>query len=222
MGFIEAYSLQKQYNQGEAAVLAVNNISFHIEAGEFIAVMGESGSGKSTLLSMLGVLNTPTSGNLLINSIDVYSLDQDSRADIRRDSIGFVFQNFHLIPYMTLTENVMLPLAIVNRKKREKRDMAEAALEKVGLSGKGHRLPGEISGGEQERVAIARAIINNPPLVLADEPTGNLDSRTAQSIMALLVSLNAQGTTIVMVTHSHEYAKFAHRVMHLVDGSLLQ
>lgn len=171
---------------------------------------------------MLGVLNTPTSGNLLINSIDVYSLDQDSRADIRRDSIGFVFQNFHLIPYMTLTENVMLPLAIVNRKKREKRDMAEAALEKVGLRGKGHRLPGEISGGEQERVAIARAIVNNPPLVLADEPTGNLDSRTAQSIMALLVSLNAQGTTIVMVTHSHEYAKFAHRVMHLVDGSLLQ
>lgn len=221
MSYIEAEYLKKQYNQGEAAVLAVNDISFTIDAGQFVAVMGESGSGKSTLLSMLGVLNTPTSGKLLMNAVDVYSLSQDKRADFRRDSIGFVFQNFHLIPYMTLVENVMIPLAIVSRKKREKRQMAEAALEKVGLGGKGHRLPGQISGGEQERVAIARAVVGNPPLVLADEPTGNLDSKTARGIMDLFGSLNSNGTTIIMVTHSNEYSGYSHRVLRLLDGRLV-
>ncbi len=221
MFYVEANNLRKQYNQGDAAVLAVDDINVTIDAGEFIAVMGESGSGKSTLLSILGILNTPTSGKLFIDSIDVYSLSQDRRADFRHSSIGFVFQSFHLIPYMTIVENVMLPLAIVGRSKREKKEMAETALENVGLKGKGKRLPSEISGGEQERVAIARAIVNNPRLILADEPTGNLDSKTAQGIMELLGLLNIQGTTIIMVTHSNEYARYTHRVLRLFDGRIL-
>ena len=221
MSYIKAEHLKKQYNQGEAAVLAVNDISFTIDAGQFVAIMGESGSGKSTLLSMLGVLNTPTSGRLFMDSVDVYSLNRDKRADFRHQSIGFVFQSFHLIPYMTLVENAMLPLAVTRGSNRQKREMAEAALAKVGLGGKGHRLPGQISGGEQERAAIARAVVGNPPLLLADEPTGNLDSKTAQGIMDLLGSLNNRGCTVVMVTHSNEYAANAHRVLRLSDGGLV-
>ncbi len=218
---IEALKIAKQYGKGEAAVTAVKEASFVIEAGEFIAVMGESGSGKSTLLSIVGALNRPTSGKLVVDAVDVYKLGQDQRADFRRESIGFVFQNFHLIPYLTLTENVMLPLAVMKEAKKKKQAKAIQALHRVGLGAKGGRLPGQISGGEQERVAIARAIVNQPPILLADEPTGNLDSGTGREIMDLMGALNREGMTIIMVTHNADYAQHAQRVLHVSDGVLL-
>ena len=220
MKLIKADQIAKQYGRGEAVVTALNKVSFTVEKGEFVAVMGESGSGKSTLLSVIGTLNTPTSGRLIMDGTDVYALGHDERADFRRKSIGFVFQNFHLIPYLTLAENVMLPLATIREKRRNKQRMALDALSHVGLSEKAGRLPSQISGGEQERVAIARAIVNRPPILLADEPTGNLDSRTGKEIMGLLEKLNNDGMTIVMVTHNPEYAAYAHRVLMVSDGVL--
>jgi len=222
MSYIKAENISKEYGAGESAVTAVSNASFEIEAGEFVAIMGESGSGNSTLLSILGTLNSPTSGQLTVNGRDVYGLGQDDRADFRRQSVGFVFQNFNLLSYLTLAENVMLPLATLNLKKREKQLLAYKALERVGLAEKIKRLPGQISGGEQERVAIARAIVNKPPILLADEPTGNLDTRTGRLIMDFLRSLNDEGVTIVMVTHSTEYSQFAGRILHMSDGMLVQ
>jgi putative ABC transport system ATP-binding protein len=222
MSYISGKHLVKQYGTDESVVLAVRDISFEIEAGEFVAVMGESGSGKSTLLSIVGALNTPTSGRLLVNDTDIYRLGQEEQADFRKASLGFVFQSFHLIPYLTLAENVMLPLATMKAKTKKKLAMAEEALARVGLLGKAGRLPNQISGGEQERVAIARAIVNRPPILLADEPTGNLDSKTGADIMKLLTQLNGDGTTIVMVTHSVEYARHAERILLLSDGQLVQ
>jgi putative ABC transport system ATP-binding protein len=220
MSTIQVENLMKEYGSGEARVTAVAGIDLAIESGAFMAIMGESGSGKSTLLSVMGALNTPTSGKYRVDGIDVYALDQDERADFRMKFLGFVFQSFHLIPYLSLGENVMLPLAPLNMKGKEKRDRAEEALHRVGLTGKSHRLPSQISGGEQERVAIARAIVNHPPILLADEPTGNLDTKTSGEIMRLLRSLNSAGTTIIMVTHNPENVVFAHRVIHLKDGRM--
>jgi putative ABC transport system ATP-binding protein len=217
---IQAEAISKQYGKGDSAVTALQEVSFAIEAGEFVAVMGESGSGKSTLLSIVGTLNSPTSGRIRVDDVDIYALGNDARADFRRESIGFVFQNFNLISYLTLAENVMLPLAIVKASRAKKRDMALAALDRVGLSQKAGRLPSQISGGEQERVAIARAIVGQPPIILADEPTGNLDSRTGKEIMGLIQALNADGMTIIMVTHNSEYAGYAHRVLRVADGVL--
>ena len=222
MSYIKAENLSKKYGTGELAVAAVSDANFEIDAGEFVAIMGESGSGKSTLLSILGTLNSPTSGHLTVNGQDVYALGQDERADFRRQSVGFVFQNFNLLSYLTLMENVMLPLATLKAKKREKQRMAYNALERVGLAEKIKRLPGQVSGGEQERVAIARAIVNKPPILLADEPTGNLDTKTGRLIMEFLRSLNNEGITIVMVTHSAEYSHFAGRTLHMSDGMLVQ
>ena len=218
MGYIRAENLVKEYGEGEAAVQAIRGIDLEIRSGECVAIMGKSGSGKSTLLGMMGALNSPTSGRYTVDSIDVYGLPHDQRADFRREYLGFVFQSFHLVPYLTVLENVMLPLTTIRMREREKRAMAEDALGRVGLEGKGHRLPSQISGGEQERVAIARAIVNEPPLLLADEPTGNLDTRTGAEVMALLQSLNANGMTIVMVTHSEECAGHADRILRLSDG----
>jgi putative ABC transport system ATP-binding protein len=222
MSYIHAEELVKQYGTGEAVVTAVGGVSLQIDEGEFVAIMGESGSGKSTLLSMLGGLNSPTSGRFLINGVEVYALSSDERADFRKVSIGFVFQNFHLLPYLTLAENVMLPLAILNVSKKAKLSAATDALAHVGLSNKATRLPNQISGGEQERVAIARAIVNRPPIILADEPTGNLDTRTGGEIMKLLTVLNQEGITVIMVTHSNEYAHYARRLIRLSDGQLLR
>lgn len=217
---IRAENISKQYGKGDSAVTALKEVSFAIDAGEFVAVMGDSGSGKSTLLSIVGTLNSPTSGRITVDDIDIYTLGKDQRADFRRESIGFVFQNFNLISYLTLAENVMLPLAVVKASRVKKRTMALEALARVGLSQKAGRLPGQISGGEQERVAIARAIVGRPPIILADEPTGNLDSRTGKDIMGLINVLNAEGMTIVMVTHNSEYAGYAHRVLRVTDGVL--
>ncbi len=220
MTYIQANQLVKQYGEGETAVSAVKGMSFNIHKAEFVAIMGESGSGKSTLLSMMGGLSSPTSGRYVVNGIDVYSLGQDRRAEFRREYLGFVFQSFHLIPYLTVLENVMLPLATKKMNGKKKRSMAEEALSRVGLTGKGHRLPAEISGGEQERVALARAVVNHPPILMADEPTGNLDSRTSREIMSLLDRLNRDGMTIVMVTHSPDCAGYARRLLEVSDGHL--
>jgi putative ABC transport system ATP-binding protein len=222
MSYIHAEELVKQYGRGEAVVTAVGGVSLQIDEGEFVAIMGESGSGKSTLLSMLGGLNSPTSGRFHVNGMDVYALTSDERADFRKKSIGFVFQNFHLLPYLTLAENVMLPLAIENVSTKKKLSAATDALARVGLHGKAARLPNQISGGEQERVAIARAIVNRPPIILADEPTGNLDTRTGVEVMKLLALLNQEGTTVIMVTHSNEYAQYARRLIRLSDGQLMR
>ena len=220
MSYIHAEELVKQYGTGEAMVTAVGGVSLQIDEGEFVAIMGESGSGKSTLLSMIGGLNSPTSGRFLVNGVEVYALTSDERADFRKKSIGFVFQNFHLLPYLTLAENVMLPLAILNVSKKAKLSAATDALAQVGLGSKATRLPSQISGGEQERVAIARAIVNHPPIILADEPTGNLDTRTGGEVMKLLTVLNQEGITVIMVTHSNEYAHYARRLIRLSDGQL--
>ncbi len=222
MSYINVENVVKQYGTGEAAVTAVKGVSLEIKAGEFLAIMGESGSGKSTLLSMLGGLNSPTSGRFLVNGVEVYALSSDERADFRKTSIGFVFQNFHLLPYLTLAENVMLPLAIVNASKKQKLSAALDALERVGLRSKAARLPSQVSGGEQERVAIARAVVNRPPILLADEPTGNLDTRTGAEVMKLLAALNQEGITVIMVTHSNEYAHHARRLIRLSDGQLVR
>jgi putative ABC transport system ATP-binding protein len=221
MSYIVAENLLKEYGSGDAAVCAVRGMSFHIGSGEFVGMMGESGAGKSTVLSMMGAMNAPTSGTYLVDDIDVYSLGREQRADFRREFLGFVFQSFHLLPYLTLAENVMLPLAIVKASKKEKQAMAAQALDRVGLSGKAARLPSQISGGEKERVAIARAIVNEPPILLADEPTGNLDTKTTGEIMELLSRLNEEGMTIIMVTHSPDCAGYARRILRVSDGLLM-
>jgi putative ABC transport system ATP-binding protein len=221
MSYIHVDALAKQYGTGDAAVLAVRNMNLKIESGEFLGVMGESGSGKSTLLSMMGALNTPTSGRYMVDDIDVYTLTQDQRADFRREFLGFIFQSFHLVPYLTVIENVMLPLTTIRMSSKEKRAMGVRGLDRVGLGSKADRLPNQISGGEQERVAVARAIINDPPILLADEPTGNLDTKTSREIMDLLQTLNQEGMTIIMVTHSPECAHYAHRILRVSDGVLV-
>jgi len=220
MSYIVADKLAKQYGIGDEAVAAVADISFKIEEGDFVGIMGESGAGKSTLLGMMGAMNAPTSGRLIVDDIDIYSLDQEQRADFRREFLGFIFQSFHLVPYLTVIENVMLPLAVVRAGKQKKREMAEEALDQVGLLEKARRLPNQISGGEKERVAIARSIVNEPPVLLADEPTGNLDTKTTREIMELLLRFNQEGMTIVMVTHSPACAGYAQRIMRVTDGRL--
>lgn len=222
MSYIVAENLFKQYGDGDISVAAISNISFQIESGEFVGIMGESGAGKSTLLSVMGAMNVPTSGSLTVDGIDIYNLTQEQRADFRREFLGFVFQSFHLLPYLTVVENVMLPLSVIKAARKKKQVMAEEALASVGLLDKTHRLPGQISGGEKERVAIARAIVNEPPVLLADEPTGNLDTKTTHEIMELLQRLNTKGMTILMVTHSHECAGYARRILQVSDGKLLK
>lgn len=220
MSYIVAENLTKTYGSGDAIVSAVDDISFQIGEGEFIGVMGESGAGKSTLLGMMGAMNAPTSGRLVVDDIDIYSLRQEQQADFRREFLGFIFQSFHLVPYLTIIENVMLPLVVVKANKKKKRAMAQEALTKVGLRDKANRLPNQISGGEKERVAIARSIVNEPPVLLADEPTGNLDTKTTREIMELLLQLNREGMTIIMVTHSPDCAGYAQRILRVTDGRL--
>ncbi|MBU1276996.1 MAG: ABC transporter ATP-binding protein [Proteobacteria bacterium] len=220
MSMIIARDLVKTYGKGSSLVRALDSVSLEIDAGQFTAVMGPSGSGKSTLLAVLGALNTPEGGSYLVDGIEVFSLGQDQRADFRREYLGFVFQSFNLVPYLSLAENVMLPLAIKRLPKKEKLDMAHVALARVGLEGKEKRLPSEVSGGEQERAAVARALVNQPPILLADEPTGNLDQANTQRMMELLKRLGSEGMTIVMVTHSPACASYADRVLNMADGRL--
>ena len=221
MSYIVAEKLTKKFGNGDAAVKEVSDVSFQIEAGEFVGLMGESGAGKSTLLSIMGAMNTPTSGTFWVDEIDIYELSSEQQADFRREFLGFIFQDFYLVPYLTVFENIMLPLTIVQKNRKQKQQMVESALSQVGLLEKATRLPNQISGGEKERVAIARAIVNEPPVLLADEPTGNLDSKTSADIMKLLQNFNRDGMTIIMVTHSEACARYAHRLMQVSDGKIV-
>ncbi len=222
MSYIIAEGLFKEYGNGGSVVTAISDISFNIQTGEFVGIMGESGAGKSTLLSILGAMNAPTYGRYIVDGIDVYALKQEQQADFRREFLGFVFQSFHLVPYLTVLENVMLPLTTVKIGRKKKLDMAKDILSSVGLEGKIHRLPSQISGGEKERVAIARAIVNAPPVLLADEPTGNVDSKTTREVMELFQQLSRDGITIIMVTHSVECAEYAQKILRLSDGRLVE
>lgn len=220
MGLIEIKALCKSYETGGEQVHALVDVTLHIERGEFISVMGPSGSGKSTLLTILGGLNHPTQGDVLVDDISIYRLPMEKLADFRREYVGFIFQSFQLIPYLTVIENVMLPLSITDTSNQEQRRIADDILERTGLRGKARRLPDQLSGGEQERVAIARALVNSPPLLLADEPTGNLDSKTGKEIMELFKALNDEGQTLVMVTHNPENMAFSTRTINLRDGRM--
>lgn len=224
MSLIKIENVSKMYFGGEGsegAVEVLKNINLQIEKGEFLALLGPSGSGKSTLLSVLGALNPPTSGQVIIDGIPIYELDRERRADFRHEYIGFVFQQYQLIPYLTALENVMLPLAITKRSDKEQRKMAQRVLGKVGLGKKASRLPNQLSGGEQNRVAIARAIVNEPEIIFADEPTGSLDSKTANEILDLFRALNQEGLTIIMVTHNEENLAWVSRSVSIRDGQFL-
>jgi putative ABC transport system ATP-binding protein len=221
MSLIEINTLSKTYESGEECVLALADVDLKIEKGEFVSVMGPSGSGKSTLLTILGGLNHPSRGEVVVDEISVYKLPLERLADFRREYLGFIFQSFQLIPYLTVIENVMLPLAITEKSNHEQVQMAEGILERMGLRRKERRLPDQLSGGEQERVAIARALVNSPPILLADEPTGNLDSKTGKEIMDLFKSLNGEGQTIIMVTHNPENVGFSSRTIQLLDGKIV-
>lgn len=220
MSLIEATALHKTYNSNGASVHALTGITLRVDRGEFIALLGPSGSGKSTLLTILGGMTPPTSGELVVDEIPIYSLSAEKLADFRHEYLGFIFQQLQLMPYLTAIENVMLPLSITKLGNAQQRQLAANALERVGLGGKLGRLPTQLSGGEQQRVAIARALVNEPPIILADEPTGNLDTRTGNEIMALLEKLNGEGQTIVFVTHNLELARRTHRTVSLIDGHL--
>jgi putative ABC transport system ATP-binding protein len=220
MSFIELDNLQKTYGSTGSRVVALDTVSLAVEEGSFVGIVGPSGSGKSTLLTLLGALAEPTAGSLRIDDIDVYALGEEQRADFRREYIGFIFQAYNLIPYLTALENVLLPQATTGRRDAEQRRLASVALERVGLAARFDHLPNQLSGGEQERVAIARALVNRPPLLLADEPTGSLDSATSAAIMDLFCELNREGQTILMVTHNPENRHYFHRVISLRDGGI--
>ena len=216
---VEADRVTKIYNMGKVQVTALDSVSLQIEEGDFLAIMGPSGSGKSTLMNLIGCLDKPTSGELKINGSNVSSLSERQLARLRGEHIGFVFQMFNLIPRISALHNVLLPMSFtkaISRSERMRR--AKMLLESVGLAERMHHMPSELSGGERQRVAIARALANDPKIILADEPTGNLDTKTGRSILELFRELNQQGRTIVVVTHDPDVASFAKRIIKLIDG----
>jgi len=221
MRLIELSQVSKVYAEGDDFVQALDSVDLNIGEGDFLSIMGPSGCGKSTLLSILGVLNRPTDGDVFVDGVAVYDLKQEKQADFRFEYLGFVFQSFQLVPYLTVLENVMIPFSIASIPEKKKKEMAVEVLEKVNLADKLNRLPNQISGGEGQRVAVARAIVNNPPILLADEPTGNLDSKHGSEIMELLEKLNQDGQTIVMVTHDKTMAQYAHKIINLADGKVV-
>jgi putative ABC transport system ATP-binding protein len=216
--------IRRTYRNGELEVHAVRGISLDIHAGEFIAIMGASGSGKSTLMNTLGCLDRPSSGTYLLDGVDVSALDREARADLRNQKLGFVFQGFNLLPRTSALENVELPMLYAQRRvpALEMRRRAMAALDVVGLAQRHDHLPSQLSGGQQQRVAIARALVNEPRILLADEPTGNLDSRTSVEVMGVFQRLNDQGITIVMVTHELDIAQYCKRILVVRDGLLVR
>ncbi len=218
---IEVSDVTKSYTIGGNQVNALDGVSLEIAEGDFMAVTGPSGSGKSTLLYTLGGLLTPNTGRVLVNESDIYSLNQRLRAKFRRDNVGFIFQTFELLPYLTALENVMLPLSIDGVSSWEQEDRASDSLEKVGLDERADHKPTELSGGEQQRVAVARGLVNEPKILLADEPTGNLDQKTGDGIMGLLSDLNEDGQTIVFVTHDQSRTVIANKVISMIDGGII-
>ncbi len=215
---IRINDLRKVYRTDEVETIALDNMSLHVKEHEFVAIMGPSGCGKSTLLNILGLLDDPTSVSYLLNGVEMTGLNENKRCDLRRENIGFVFQSFNLIEELTVFENIELPLENCGMKASLRKMKVEKALKSVLLNHRRNYFPSQLSGGQQQRVAIARAIVNDPKLILADEPTGNLDSQNGLEIMDLLTSLNDAGATVVMVTHSEHDARYSHRIVHMLDG----
>ena len=215
---IDTKNLKKQYVMGSETIHALKDISIQINQGEYVAFMGPSGSGKSTLMNIIGCLDTPTSGTYVLNNNDVSDLTENELAEIRNKEIGFVFQTFNLLPRASSIENVSLPLVYAGYGKDDRDEMALKALDGVGLAERAYHKPNELSGGQRQRVAIARALVNNPSIILADEPTGTLDSKTSYQIMDLFAELHKKGNTIIMVTHEEDIAEYSHRIIRLRDG----
>jgi putative ABC transport system ATP-binding protein len=215
---IETHNISKVYKMGDNIVNALQSVSITINRGEYVAFMGPSGSGKSTLMNIVGCLDTPTAGTYELNNQMVSEMTENELATVRNKEIGFVFQTFNLLPRATALENVALPLIYAGYRKDDRMEMAMTALENVNLADRHHHRPNELSGGQRQRVAIARALVNNPSIILADEPTGNLDSKTSYGIMALFQELHDKGNTIIMVTHEDDIAHYAHRIIRLRDG----
>ncbi len=215
---IHLLDIHKSYFMGKQPLPVLKGVSLEIQKNEYVALMGPSGSGKSTLMNILGCLDTPTSGAYVLNGQDVSRMHDDQLADVRNIEIGFVFQQFNLLPRLTAAENVALPLVYAGIPRKERMERAMAVLEKVSLADRSHHRPNELSGGQSQRVAIARALINNPSLILADEPTGNLDSKTSIEIMDIFSGIQASGNTVVLVTHEEDIANYAYRVVRLRDG----
>jgi len=218
---IKTIELSKVFRTDEVETTALNQVSMHVKKGEFVAIMGPSGCGKSTLLNILGLLDNPTQGQYLFDGKDVSNFKERHRTDMRKGNIGFVFQSFNLIDELNVYENVELPLIYLKLKASERKQMVETILERMKIGHRRKHFPQQLSGGQQQRVAIARAVVANPKLILADEPTGNLDSKNGLEVMKLLSELNKEGTTIIMVTHSEHDAGFAHRIVNLFDGKLI-
>mgnify|MGYP001581041530 CR=1 FL=1 len=222
MPLIEINDISKIYRLGDIDVNALNSVSINIDKGEFVAIMGQSGSGKSTFMNIIGCLDKPTSGRYSLEGVDVAGLTRDELAAIRNKKIGFVFQGFNLLSRTSAIENVELPMLYNGLPARDRKERAAAALDKVGLSGRENHHPNQLSGGQQQRVAIARALVNEAPLILADEPTGNLDTKTSTEIMELFVRLNAESDiTVVLVTHEHDIAAFSKRTLKFLDGRVV-
>ena len=218
---IKMEHLSKVFRTEEVETTALNDVSLHVKQGEFVAIMGPSGCGKSTLLNIIGLLDNPTSGNYYFNSQEVGHLKEKQRTRVRKGNIGFVFQSFNLIDELNVYENVELPLIYLKKKASEKKERVTSILDRMNISHRVKHFPQQLSGGQQQRVAIARAVVAGPKLILADEPTGNLDSKNGAEVMNLLTELNQEGTTIIMVTHSQHDASYAHRVIHLFDGQIV-
>ena len=215
---IKITGLEKIYRTEEVETIALNKLSMEVKEGEFVAVMGPSGCGKSTLLNILGLLDDPDEGSFLFNGTEVAHYNERKRSEMRKHVIGFVFQSFNLIDELTVFENVELPLIYTGVKPSERKGIVEKVLDKMQIMHRRNHFPQQLSGGQQQRVAVARAVVNNPKLILADEPTGNLDSTNGSEVMQLLTDLNEQGTTIIMVTHNEHDAKFSHRIIRMLDG----
>ncbi len=221
MSLIEIRDIYKIYNPGENEVRALDGINLTVEHGEFLAIVGQSGSGKSTLMNMLGLLDIPTSGTYTLDGVDTANMTDDELSEIRNKQIGFIFQGFNLIPSLTAVENVELPLVYRGMKKEERNKLALEALERVGLSHRLDHLPKQMSGGQQQRVAIARAVAARPPIILADEPTGNLDSHSGIEVMKILHELHEEGRTVILITHDNDIANEATRVIRIQDGQVI-